>query len=195
MAGMPAPKNLQSLIAELQRAPRAEQVTLGELLRASGHRSFGPALLIPGLLLVTPAGGIPGMATVVGLIAVVVAGQLVAGRTHFWLPRWILRRRLPADRLEKALHWLRRPARYVDRLLQPRLEMLVRKPAVQVLALACAAIGLLMPMLEVVPFADTAPGVALIAFGLAMIAHDGLLALAAAGFCVVSFALVAVAAF
>lgn len=79
--------------------------------------------------------------------------------------------------------------------LRPCLDVLVRKPTLQVLALACAAIGLVMPMLEVVPFADTAPGVALIAFGLAMIAHDGLLALAAAGFCAVSFGLVAVAAF
>lgn len=192
---MAAPKNLESLITDLQQAPRRDEVTLGELLQATGHRSFGPALLIPGLLLVTPVGGVPGMATIVGLIALVVAGQLVAGRTHFWLPKWILRRRLPSDRLEKALKWLRRPAKHIDRLLRPRLDVLVRKPALQVLALACAAIGLVMPMLEVVPFADTAPGVALIAFGLAMIAHDGLLALAAVGFCAVSFALVAVAAF
>lgn len=38
---MAGPTNLEALIAELQEAPRKDEVTLGELLHAAGHRSFG----------------------------------------------------------------------------------------------------------------------------------------------------------
>lgn len=186
-----AEQNLESLLDELGEAAQDKQeVSFGNLLEAVGRRSFGPALLVPGLLLLTPLGGIPGAATAVGLMAVLVAGQMLLGRSRLWLPQWLLRRRASAERLRKGLRSLGRPAQFVDRLLRPRLQFALRRPALQILAFACLAAGMVMPLLEAVPFADTAPGLALTAFGLALVAHDGLLALVAAAFCVLCFGLV-----
>ena len=52
-----------------------------------------------------------------------------------------------------------------------------------------------MPPLEIVPFANTTSGLALTAFGLALIAYDGVLITLALAFCVTSPALVALAVF
>lgn len=106
-----------------------DAVTLGALIDEIGTRSFGPLLLLAGLVTVMPiVGDIPGVPTVMALLVLLVAGQLLLGREHFWLPRWVLDRRVRRDRLVRALGWLRRPARWVDRLLRPRLAWLVRGP-------------------------------------------------------------------
>lgn len=185
--------DLESLLDELEQAPHGAEVSLGDMLEATGRRSFGPALLVPGLILVTPLGGVPGMASAMGIVALLVAGQLVMARRHFWLPQWLLRRKVDASTFRKALKLLRRPARGVDRLLRPRLELVLQRPLIALIALACVIVGFVMPFLELVPFADTAPGVAMLAFGLALISHDGLLALVAAAFCALSLGLVALA--
>ncbi len=46
-------------------------------------------------------------------------------------------------------------------------------------AIFCIVIAAGMPLMKLVPFSATTAGVALAAFGLALIAHDGLLALLA----------------
>lgn len=46
------------------------------------------------------------------------------------------------------------------------------------IAAACVAIALAMPPMELVPFTATVAGLALTAFGLALIAEDGVVALA-----------------
>ena len=91
-----------------------DAVTLGALIDEIGTRSFGPLLLLAGLVTVMPiVGDIPGVPTVMALLVLLVAGQLLLGREHFWLPRWVLDRRVRRDRLVRALGWLRRPARWV----------------------------------------------------------------------------------
>ena len=157
-----------------------DAVTLGALIDEIGTRSFGPLLLLAGLVTVMPiVGDIPGVPTVMALLVLLVAGQLLLGREHFWLPRWVLDRRVRRDRLVRALGWLRRPARWVDRLLRPRLAWLVRGPGQYAIAVACVVIALAMPPMEFVPFSANAAGAVLLAFGLALIARDGVFALVA----------------
>lgn len=76
---------------------------------------------------------------------------------------------------------MRRPARMIDRLIRPRFTLLVKGPGLYVMALGCMVIAGVMPATEVVPFSASIAGVALMAFGLAMISKDGLLALFAWG--------------
>lgn len=186
--------NLETILDELQQAPHDSEVSFGDMLEATGHRSFGPALLVPGLILRSPLGGVPGMATGVGIVALLVAGQIVLGRGSLWMPQWLLRRRFPTERFRRALRAMRKPSAIIDRFVRPRLDWMLRKPALQVLSVSCVATGFLMPALEAVPFADTAPGAALTAFGLALVARDGALAVIAAILCGLSLALVGVAA-
>jgi hypothetical protein len=164
------------------------------MLQVTGRRSFGPALLVPGLLLLSPLGAIPGMASGTGLLVLIVAAQMVANRSACWLPRWLLRQHVATPRFCRALDRLQRPAAFIDRFIKPRMEAALRPPALQILAAVCGLMGLLTPMLELVPMADSVPALAISLLGLALVAHDGVLALTAAALCVVSVGLIAVIA-
>lgn len=162
-------------IAELAR--RRQRVSLEQVVRAVGQRSFAPLLLLAGIILFSPLSGIPGVPTLMAILVLLVALQLLLGRQHFWLPQWILKRSVSDKKLRKALHWLRKPAQFIDRWLQPRLVFLVRRAGTYVIAAICAVIALALPMMELVPFSATIAGMALTAFGLALVAQDGALAL------------------
>jgi hypothetical protein len=153
-------------------------VSLQSVLQKIGRRSFGPLLLVAGLITAAPLiGDIPGVPTLMGLLVLLTAGQLLLGRQRFWLPRFILERSVPDSTLRKVLDRLQRPARFLDRLFQPRLMLLSTGPGVYLIAVACLLIALIMPFLEAIPFSANGAAAALIAFGLSLIVRDGALAL------------------
>ncbi len=181
--GNQQPSNLQELLQRLQQASaEGQRVAFADLLEAAGQRSFGPLLLLPGLIALSPLSGIPGLPSTVAVMVALIAGQLLCGRRHIWLPHWLLTRSLSRDKFERALRFLLPLARSVDRLVRPRLSLLTRGPALYANVLLCLLIALSMPPLEVVPFANSISGAALSALGLALFAHDGLLALLAFAF-------------
>lgn len=175
------PSDLEQLLDRIGEAPDDEgQVSLDAILDVVGRRSFGPLLLIAGLITLAPIiGDIPGVPTIMGVLVLLVAGQVLFRHEHFWLPGWVLRRSVSREKLSKALGWLRRPARFVDRLLRPRLTVLTRPMGAYVIAFICLQLAVIMPFMEIVPFSANAAGVVLTAFGLALIADDGVFALIA----------------
>jgi len=174
------PTNLQQLLDCISAGVDTQtQVSLGDIIQTIGNRSFGPLLLLPGLILISPLSGIPGMATVMGLLVLVIATQLLFGRQYFWLPRWMLRRSFSQKTLLSMIKWLRPPARVIDRLLRPRLGIFIQDVATYLIAIMCLVIALAMPAMELIPFSASSAGVALATFGLSLIANDGLLALIA----------------
>ncbi|HSJ79451.1 MAG TPA: exopolysaccharide biosynthesis protein, partial [Erythrobacter sp.] len=58
-------------------ADQHDRVTIGNILDAIGDRSYGPALLIPALIEITPIGAIPGVPSFLALFIVLVAVQLL----------------------------------------------------------------------------------------------------------------------
>ncbi|MFW5969942.1 MAG: exopolysaccharide biosynthesis protein, partial [Halofilum sp. (in: g-proteobacteria)] len=167
-------------------------VSLRAIIEELGSRSFGPLLLLAGLVILAPIiGDIPGVPTLMAIIVLLVAGQLLLGRRYLWLPRWLLERSVTHAKVDRALSWMRGPARFVDRLLQPRLSMFVNGPGVYAIALVCVVIAAATPPMEFVPFTANGAGLALTTFGLALIARDGLLALLAFVFTTVTLGAVA----
>ncbi len=172
--------NLEEMLERISNAAaQRDDVPLGALVHAVGERTFGPLLLLAGMVTVSPLSGIPGVPTAMGFVILLVSGQLLMRRRHFWLPQWLLRRSIERPKVERATAWLSRPARRIDHWLQPRIQVLVEGAGRYAIAGVSAALALAMPAMEVVPFSATAAGVALSAFGLALIARDGLLALLA----------------
>ncbi|MFC6635450.1 exopolysaccharide biosynthesis protein [Microbulbifer taiwanensis] len=170
--------SLTQLLEHISKtAKRRKRVSLDLVVRAVGRRSFAPLLLLVGIILFSPLSGIPGVPTIMGLLVLLTAVQLLLGRSHFWLPQWLLRRSISKGKLIRALHWLQKPARFIDRWLRPRLEFLVGRAGTYVIAAICAVIALALPAMEIVPFSATTAGMALTALGLALVAHDGVLAL------------------
>jgi hypothetical protein len=177
---------LADVLDELENSLEgSDRLTIAEIQQALGERSFGPLLLVLGFSALTPLGVIPGLPTVFAVTIALLAGQLVIGRRHFWLPRQITKRSAPARRVEQAIRFARRPARALDRLTRPRLRMFTGAIATRAVAAACILVAFAIPPLELIPFGVAAPATAIAAFGLGLTARDGALVL---------FALVASAA-
>jgi hypothetical protein len=158
---------------------RRDHVCVGDALDEFGRRSFGPILLLLPLIELSPIGGIPGVPTFLALMIALVAGQLVFGREHVWLPGFLERRAIDGDKLARAAHRLDKSATRVDGWFHRRLRRLTegvrqRAAGVVVIALCCT-----VPPLELIPFASSAPMIAIAAFGLALMVRDGLLMLIA----------------
>ena len=176
--------DLTGLIERIDETAEQEQeVTLEDVVQAAGVRSYGPMLVLGGLVILAPLiGDLPGIPTVVALVTLIVSAQMLIGRDEPWLPGWALRRRVDGERLRKVLRKLRKPSAWIDRLLRPRLRSMVEGRAQRVIAAACCVVALCTPALELVPFSANLAGGALLAFGLAVVSRDGLVALIAFAF-------------
>jgi len=156
------------------------KVVFEDVLEAIGHRSFGPLLLLIGLIVIAPIiGDIPGVPTATGILVLLICGQFLMGRTHFWFPKWIRERSIKATSVRKMVRKMRGVARFVDRLLRPRLEWFVTGAALKVIAGLSAVIAVAMPLMEVVPFSANLAGAIFATFGVALIGKDGLFAIVA----------------
>lgn len=182
---------LDQLLDRVEAAAKEkEQTSIGDVVEHVGARSFGPLLLVAGLVMVAPVvGDIPGVPVLMGLVVILIAGQLLFRRDEIWLPRWLQKRSVQCGKVRKSVDWLRRPARFVDRWTRSRYTRFVKHAGAYVIAATCVVIAAATPVMEVVPFSANFAGIAITAFGLALIAQDGLLALVAIAFCLVTVGL------
>ena len=180
MTGEDEPQDLRSLLDLLAQAGEpGEAATIQSMLEATGQRSFGALLLVPGLLVFSPLSGIPGLPSFFAVMVALIALQLLIGRKHFWLPQWLLRRCASRSKYDRAIAFLKRPARWVDRLIRHRLTFLTEGFAIRINALVCLLIAGTMPPLELIPFGNSTAGAALSFLGLGMMARDGALVVVA----------------
>jgi hypothetical protein len=184
MAKQRRPENLEQVLDRLCKAEAHEgRVSIGSILETIGCRSFGPVLLFAALVMMAPViGDIPGVPVMAGSLICLVAAQLLFGRDHVWLPGWLLRRSASREKVEGAVRKLRKPARFVDRFLRHRLESLTQGRMAQLILAVSLLISAATPLMELVPFSANLAGAALTAFGLALIAKDGVFALVAYAF-------------
>lgn len=171
------PTSISEVLQQVEAVGLDDKIELRELVAALGEASFGPLLLLPAVIIVSPLSGIPGLPTLGGITIVLISGQMVFGRHHLWLPEWLLARKIGRARFDRALDWLQRPARFVDGITRPRIEALVEPPFSIVPEIICMLCGLMMPFLEFVPFSSTILATAVTFFAVALIVRDGLLTL------------------
>ena len=171
----------------VEAANGQESVSVKRLLEVLGRSSFGSVVLIAGLITVSPVIGIPGLPTVIGILLVLIAVQMLLKKKHPWLPGWILNRSLRQDRFCRAIGWLQPVARFLDRLTRKRLTFFTGDTGLFLIGIACVILGGLMPFLEIIPFSSNAIGIPLSALGLSLVAKDGLYALLAFLYIIVGF--------
>lgn len=179
------PKSLNELLDRIDEvAEENDEVSMEELMKAVGRRSFGPLLLLVGVIAVAPGvGDIPGVATLLGIFVLTVSVQLLFGRTDFWLPQWILKRKARREKLRKmaASQWLRKPANWIDKAVTERLEVFTGPRATYAIAVATTVMALVLPMTEFIPLSTNLMSLGLVAYGISLIANDGLMALVGYG--------------
>jgi hypothetical protein len=174
------PRNLVDLLDKLDGlADGGPKVSVEQVMDAVGRRSFGPLLLLAGLLGMTPVAAVPGAPTAIAATVLLVSGQLLFGRKSFWLPGPLLRARISTAKLQATARVARKPATIVDRWVKPRLQVLTRPIADRVVAGVCSLLAILTPPLELLPFVAFLPSSAVATFGLGLFSRDGLLILIA----------------
>jgi hypothetical protein len=175
------PKSLIELLDRIgEVADEREEPSFEDIMDAVGRRSFGPLLLLVGVVTVAPGiGDIPGVPTVMGIFVLLVSAQLLFGREKFWLPQWMLQRSTTPEKLKKitTTKWTRKPAGWIDKLVIRRLEFFTGKKATYAIAVACTVLALTLPVTEFVPLSTNGISIGLVAFGISLVAGDGLMAL------------------
>lgn len=171
--------NLEQMIKSMEVLLKNKKpITLESILEKVGRRSFGPILLLLGLIMSAPViGDIPGMPTILSIILFLVSIQLLFQRSYFWLPPWLLTRSIKKRKLKNGLSYLYTPAKYIDKIIKPRLDVFINDVSTNVIAAICVIIAIGSPTLELIPFSANFIGLVLIGFSLGIIAKDGLITL------------------
>lgn len=159
----------------VNRDSELEGVRLGVLVSAVGRRSYGPLLLLAGLISISPATVLPGMTSIAALVTLLIAAQMALGFQRPWLPKLVLDIKVPRRMLFEFLDRTRPRVEALDGgLLRERWTLLTVPFGVNVVALCVMAAALITFPLSLIPFAPLAPGIAVVLFGLGITARDGL---------------------
>lgn len=179
MARAAESRDFSDLIDDLDEAAadNGAKVSVEEILDTVGRRSFGPLLLLAGLLGMTPVAGIPSVPSIIAIMVLLVAGQMLIGRETIWLPKFLLRLSVKAEKLRGAAKIARKPAGFVDGLVRPRLAVMTGLLVERLVALVLVVVAAATPPLELLPFVAFFPSLAIVAFGLGLVARDGLMVL------------------
>ena len=140
---------LEAMADDAVDAAQNGKVTIGDLLDSFGDRGFGPMLALCGLIAaIPPVGGIPGVPTTMGLLTVLLAGQIVFGRKMPWMPGFIRKLGVSKDKVEAARDKGQSIFSKIDSLIRQRMQWASGRAAAYVAALCCVLLGLMMPPLE-----------------------------------------------
>jgi len=155
-----------------------KRVTLGDILRRLGTRAYGPGLfLVSSISILPPISVTPGLPMITGLVTLLISAQLLVMRPYLWLPSRLLQVSFSRENLETIVAWAQPWAKRAGVLVRPRLTFLVMPPFLNVIALICLGLAMLTFPLAVLPAGENIPAVAVLLFGIALTARDGLLAL------------------
>ena len=146
----------------------ANHFTLGWLMHSLRKRSFGIIMLLLALVAI-----VPGLSIVAGLLLMIPAFQMIAGKPAPVFPRRIATRSLPTKRLAAVVQQSLPVLRYLEKVVHPRwhppLEATKRLVGTIVVVLSATLVFIPIPLSNIVP----ALVIALIS--LAYLEEDGVL--------------------
>ena len=172
-------RNLESLLGSLCERTSGETVSVRDLLDAVGRRAYGPILTLLGFVAVSPLTIVPGANSIVALVVLVIALQMAFGKRYPWVPSRLLDMAFPREKLVEGVKGAQRYARFIDRLLAPRLTFLTEPPFAMIIAVICVAAALVTIPLSFVPLGPIVPSLAILLFGLGVTGRDGVFILLA----------------
>lgn len=147
-------------------------LTLHEIRDRLDERAYGLLILLLSIPCLVP--GLYGVPQIVGLIVILLAGQMLVGREEPWLPRWFLNLRCKGAWLKAMADFAESKLGWIDRLSRPRLRRFADGPGEKL-----AAVFMILATLTIVmPLTNTIPSVALALLSVGLIQRDGLFVLA-----------------
>lgn len=147
-------------------------LTLHEIRDRLDERAYGLLILLLSIPCLVP--GLYGVPQVVGLIVILLAGQMLVGREEPWLPRWFLNLRCKGSWLKAMADFAETKLGWIDRLSRPRLRRFADGPGEKL-----AAVFMILATITIVmPLTNTIPSIALALLSVGLIQRDGLFVLA-----------------
>lgn len=174
---MSSSTNLQSIVGSVEERFDGGSLSLGALIDAVGTRSLGPMLLLPAALAMTPVGGIPGVPTLIAIMLLLIVTYWFISGESLWMPKIIRERSIDAEKVSATLDTLRPAAEWTDQHFGDHLQSLVRPSTEKTVAVLVALLAVLMPPLELLPFAVAVPAGAIALMALGLTLRDGALLL------------------
>ncbi len=171
--------SLGAIMDSLADSEHGDKMELNDVLRAFDERSSGVLITMLGLIAALPViGAIPGISMAVSALLFVVLAQSVFGGGSLRLPGRLGRISISRENFLKGLDKGRGLTDRIDRVMRPRLPALTQSAASRLtMKCATAILALAMFPLAIVPWGVTPPAFGIVAFGLTMIARDGVFAL------------------
>lgn len=171
-AGKTGP-SLSQILQQIGADQTRSRVSVGDLLAALHDRAIGALIFVFAVPNTIPMP--PGASSILGAPLLFLTAQLAFARAP-WLPRVIADRSMDrahfAAVVERVAPWLVR----AERLLRPRLSILVRPPAEYLIGVICLLLSIILFL--PIPMGNMPPAVAICMFSLAVLERDGVWALA-----------------
>lgn len=164
--------SLSATLARLGADESRDRISVRDIFAAMGDRAFGALMLVFALPNVIPTP--PGTSAVLGAPLVFLAAQLMLGLKP-WLPGVIADRSMTRADFSalstRITPWLAR----AERLLKPRLGVLVRQPAENAIGFICLVLAVILAL--PIPLGNMLPAFSICLFSLAILERDGLFSL------------------
>jgi len=157
-----------AVLQQLHDEVPADHFTLGWLMHSLRKRSFGIIMLLLALVAI-----VPGLSIVAGLLLMIPAFQMIAGKPAPVFPRRIATRSLPTKHLAAVVQRSLPVLRYLEKAVHPRwhtpLEATKRLVGTIVVVLSATLVFIPIPLSNIVP------ALVIVLISLAYLEEDGVL--------------------
>lgn len=150
----------------------SEKVAVREIVDALDARSFGIAVLLFSLPSIVPMP--PGVPTVVGIILLIVAIQMVFGREDLWLPGILAKQTFDRKSLVGAFAGLAPRLAVIERVMKPRLLFMTGRVGSVFIGIIVLVMAVVL-ILPLPPGGNFPPALACAVLGLGLAQRDGVI--------------------
>ncbi len=158
------------------------QVTLKEILSLAGERTFGFLFVLLALPSALPVPA-PGYSVPFGIVMLLLAGQLIMGRTRPWVPEKWKEKQFDLIAVQKVVKagvpWLRR----LEAISRPRLVYICSSLPGRVvigIAISLMSISMMIP----IPGTNTLPAMGIFVTGFGLLDDDGAISIGGLVLCI-----------
>jgi hypothetical protein len=191
-----ATERISDALRRLLREANGRAMTIREMVNILHGRGLQFVVILLCLPFLAPV-SIPGISIPFGL-AIALSGLRIAFGHRPWLPKFILNRSISFSVLEKMVHFGCAIYERVEKVIRPRLGILLDGPGMGMMigsAIALSGVFLSLPIPPPFPLTNTIPGFAIICLSLGLMERDGGLILCGYGLTVIAAIYVALIGF
>ncbi len=165
----PPRKRLSELLDEIGADETRTRISIADLVQMMSGRAIGALLLIFAFPNVLPAP--PGVSGLLGLPLIYLSAQMMLGRIP-WLPPFIANRSISREDFAQTVLRVTPLLARAERLLKPRLTVLVHRNAERAIGALCLMLALILIL--PIPLGNMLPAIAICLMALGVLERDGL---------------------